>query len=37
MRRIVHALIRDDNVALNASRRVATIFRGYTLFASALA
>lgn len=33
MRRIVHALIRDDNVALNCSRRVATTMRGYTLFA----
>lgn len=33
MRRIVHALIRDDNVALNCSRRVASTMRGYTLFA----
>jgi len=32
MRRIIHALIRDDNAALNGSRRVATTMRGYTLF-----
>lgn len=33
MRRIIHALIRDDNVALNGCRRVATQMRGYTLYA----
>jgi hypothetical protein len=37
MRRIVHALIRADNVAFNASRRLAAPIREYTLFASRLA
>lgn len=32
MRRIIHALIREDNAALNGSRRVATQMRGYTLY-----
>lgn len=36
IRRIVHALIRDDNVALNASRKVATTIRGYSLFGQEL-
>jgi GNAT superfamily N-acetyltransferase len=37
MRRIIHALIREDNVALNNSKRVATPMRGYTLYASKIA
>ncbi len=37
MRRIIHALIREDNVALNNSKRVATPIRGYTLYASKIA
>jgi GNAT superfamily N-acetyltransferase len=37
MRRIIHALIHEGNVALNGSSRVAKSMRGYTLFAKRLA
>jgi GNAT superfamily N-acetyltransferase len=33
LRRIIHALIRDDNVARATSERSATVFRRYGLFA----
>jgi GNAT superfamily N-acetyltransferase len=36
MQRIIHALIRDDNPALNGSRRVAMPIRTYTLYESLL-
>lgn len=36
MRRIIHALIHEDNPALNGSRRVAAPFRTYTLYESPL-
>jgi hypothetical protein len=36
MRRIVHALIREDNIALNGSRRTAKPIRRYTLYAGAV-
>jgi GNAT superfamily N-acetyltransferase len=37
MRRIIHALIREDNVSLNLSKRFAVPMRGYTLFADKIA
>jgi GNAT superfamily N-acetyltransferase len=36
MRRIIHALIRDGNVAFNGSSRVAASMRGYTVYARGL-
>jgi GNAT superfamily N-acetyltransferase len=36
VRRLVHALIREDNHARNATTRVASVFRRYSLFARSL-
>jgi GNAT superfamily N-acetyltransferase len=35
--RLVHALIREDNIARNASQRTARVFRRYSLFARGIA
>lgn len=37
MRRLVHALIRDETLAANATARVAGVFRRYSVFARSLA